>query len=92
MEPYEAETEPEQFKSQFARRLLTDGSQLTRADLEQLRQENVSLKQKVELCRAGNNKFDFLQSELQVLRERVGKVRLNCWISCCCKVLLSDFS
>ena len=78
MEPYEAEADqPDQFKSQFARRLLSDGSQLTRADLEQLRQENVSLKQKVELCRAGNNKFDFLQTELQVLRERVGKVRLS---------------
>ena len=77
MEPYEAEPEPDQFKSQFARRLLTDGSQLTRADLDQLRQENVSLKQKVELCRAGNNKFHCLQTELQVLRERVGKVRLS---------------
>lgn len=74
VEPCEAEPQPDQFKSQFARRLLSDGSQLTLADLEQLRQENVSLKQKVELCRAGNNKFDFLQTELQVLRERVGKI------------------
>ena len=36
------EAEPDQadqFKSQFARRLLSDGSQLSRADLEKLRQE-----------------------------------------------------
>ena len=76
------EAEPDQadqFKSQFARRLLSDGSQLSRADLEKLRQENVSLKQRVERERerVGSNKLDFLQTELQVLRERVGKVGLS---------------
>ena len=70
--PYEAGPEPDQFKSQFARRL-------TRADLDLLRQENTSLKAKVELerGRVGDTKLDFLQTELEVLRERVGKVRLG---------------
>ena len=78
MEPCEAEPDlPDQFKSEFAKRLLSDGSQLSRGDLEILRQENISLRQRVERERreqAGSNKLDFLQSELQVLRERVGKV------------------
>ena len=72
MSPCEAGPEPDQFKSQFARRL-------TRADLDLLRQENTSLKAKVELerGRVGDTKLDFLQTELEVLRERVGKVRLG---------------
>ena len=78
MEPCETEPDlPDQFKSEFAKRLLSDGSQLSRGDLEILRQENISLRQRVERERreqAGSNKLDFLQSELQVLRERVGKV------------------
>ena len=63
-----------QYKSQFAKQLYTDGAHLTRADLDKLRKENVNLKQKVELCRSNKSKFEFLQNELQVLRERVGKV------------------
>ena len=68
-----------QFKSQFAKQLFTDGSQLSRASLDKLRKENVNLKQKVEICRSNKNKFEFLQNEVEVLRERVGKVRGEEW-------------
>ena len=72
----------DQYKSQFARQLFTDGSHLTRADLDKLRKENVNLKQKVEICRDSKSKFELLQCELQVLRERVGKVRLRSFENC----------
>ena len=68
-----------QFKSQFAKQLFTDGSQWSRASLDKLRKENVNLKQKVEICRSNKNKFEFLQNEVEVLRERVGKVRGKEW-------------
>ena len=76
--PTPSETSPPQgiaqYKSQFAKQLFTDGSRPSRASLDRLRKENVNLKQKVDICRSNKNKFEFLQNEVQVLRERVGKV------------------
>ena len=79
MSPTPTETTPPQaraqYKSQFAKQLFNDGSRPSRASLDRLRKENVNLKQKVDICRSNKNKFEFLQNEVQVLRERVGKVR-----------------